>query len=314
MLLRSNKFFLIFLLILISLWRITLGDWEIPLTDVIRYLFSDSNSTSTEIIVIKSVRLPRLLCSITTGALLSVSGVIFQGLLANPLAEPYTLGIAAGAAFGASIGIIFNFMIMPLSFMGALTALFLTALISFHGGNEKIILAGVISNSILSAGVTFLKATAGEKIGSIVLWLMGSFSGAGTKNIFPIMSGLLIIIIPAYILAPYLDAMSLGKNRAAVLGVNENLVRRILLITTSIGISFSVSSFGIIGFVGLVVPHISRSLTGASHRNLIIHSALVGAIVMTLSDGAAQKLNELPVGVLTAMFGGIFFCWILSKK
>ena len=121
-------------------------------------------------------------------------------------------------------------------------------------------------------------------------------------------------MIPAYVFAPILDAMSLGKNHAAVLGINENFMRAALLFTTSIGVSFVVSSFGVIGFVGLVVPHISRILIGSSHRNLILHSFFVGASVMSLADGVAQSLGELPVGVLTALIGGPFFCWILSKR
>lgn len=278
-------------------------------------VLSDAEKFLPQAIVIRSVRLPRLLCALGTGGLLSVAGVVLQGLLANPLAEPYTLGIASGAAFGASVGILYGtFMIMPGAFAGAICALILTGLIAIHGGSNKIILAGVISNAVLSAGVTFLKAIAGDKLGAVVLWLMGSFSGAGARNIYAVYIGLAVTIIPAYILGPVLDAMSLGKNRAAILGVNENFVRMILLASTSMGVAIVVSSFGVIGFVGLVVPHISRILTGASHRNLIIHSFLTGACLLLLADGVAQMTGEIPVGVITALTGGPFFCWVLSRR
>ena len=245
---------------------------------------------------------------------MSVAGVVLQGLLANPLAEPYTLGIASGAAFGASLGIMAgSFMITPMAFAGAMLALLLTGLIS-RGGAEKIILAGVISNSILSAGVTFIKSVAGDKLGAVVLWLMGSMSGAGLRDVYATCAGVLLVMIPAWIFAPALDAMSLGQDRAAVLGIDERLTRVILLITTSMGVSLAVSSFGIIGFVGLAVPHISRNLVGASHRKLIFHSFLAGACVLSVADGVAQFLGEIPVGVLTALTGGPFFCWILSKR
>lgn len=294
------------------MFRITFGEWRIPLSEVIRFLWSNDGSPAS--IVIRSVRLPRLVCSIGTGGLLSVAGAVLQGLLANPLAEPYTLGIASGAAFGASLGIMAgSFMITPMAFAGAMLALLLTGLIS-RGGAEKIILAGVISNSILSAGVTFIKSVAGDKLGAVVLWLMGSMSGAGLRDVYATCAGVLLVMIPAWIFAPALDAMSLGQDRAAVLGIDERLTRVILLITTSMGVSLAVSSFGIIGFVGLAVPHISRNLVGASHRKLIFHSFLAGACVLSVADGVAQFLGEIPVGVLTALTGGPFFCWILSKR
>ncbi|MBQ6776539.1 MAG: iron ABC transporter permease [Synergistaceae bacterium] len=308
----KRKNFLFLTLILISIFRITFGEWRIPLSEVIRFLWSNDGSPAS--IVIRSVRLPRLVCSIGTGGLLSVAGAVLQGLLANPLAEPYTLGIASGAAFGASLGIMAgSFMITPMAFAGAMLALLLTGLIS-RGGAEKIILAGVISNSILSAGVTFIKSVAGDKLGAVVLWLMGSMSGAGLRDVYATCAGVLLVMIPAWIFAPALDAMSLGQDRAAVLGIDERLTRVILLITTSMGVSLAVSSFGIIGFVGLAVPHISRNLVGASHRKLIFHSFLAGACVLSVADGVAQFLGEIPVGVLTALTGGPFFCWILSKR
>ncbi len=307
-----NLYVLSALIIIVSIWRITSGEWEIPLSDVIRFLIHGGNEA--EAIVIRSVRLPRLLSSLGTGGLLSVSGVILQGLLANPLAEPYTLGIASGAAFGASIGIITGLFIMPCAFAGAVCALILTCIIAFHGGHERIILAGVISNAILSSGVTFMKSVAGDKLGSIVLWLMGSFSGSGMNDALCVCSGALTVIIAAYIFAPALDAMSLGRDYASVLGVNEKFLRSFMLVITSACVALSVSSFGVIGFVGLVVPHISRGLTGASHRKLIVHAFLMGSLLMCIADGAAQFMGELPAGVITAITGGPFFCYVLAKK
>lgn len=308
----TSKIILLVLIGIVSVWRITSGEWDIPLNDVIRFLIHGGNEA--EAIVIRSVRLPRLLASLGTGGLLSISGVILQGLLANPLAEPYTLGIASGAAFGASLGIISGLMIMPCAFAGSVCALILTCIISFHGGHEKIILAGVISNAFLSAGVTFIKSIAGDKLGSIVMWLMGSFSGSGMNDALYVWLGVFIVIVPAYLFAPVLDAMSLGRDYACILGVNENLIRMFMLVITSLGVSFSVSSFGVIGFVGLVVPHISLGLIGASHRNLILHAFMTGAFLMCLADGAAQMMGELPAGVITAVTGGPFFCYVLAKK
>ena len=279
---------------------------------MIYFLFRDANTP--EAIVIRSVRLPRLLCSLGTGGLLGVAGVVLQGLLANPLAEPYTLGIASGAAFGAALGIMSGaFMTMPGAFIGAVGALVLTGIISRHGGNSKIILAGVISNAVLSAGVTFLKAIAGDRLSAVVLWLMGSFSGAGVPDVWAVYAGVMMVIVPAYVFAPVLDAMSLGRDRAKVLGVNEDAVRWGLLVTCSLGVALCVSSFGVIGFVGLVVPHMARGLVGAGHRRAVLYAFLIGAVLLGLADGIAQRLGELPVGVLTALCGGPFFCWVMTR-
>ncbi len=265
--------------------------------------------------MIRSVRLPRLLCSMGTGGILSVSGVILQGLLANPLAEPYTLGIASGAAFGAAVGILGGtFMVMPCAFGGALVSLLLTGAIAHRGGRERIILAGVISNAVLSAGVTFLKAVSGDKLGAVVLWLMGSFSGAGRNDVWGVTFGAVAVILPAYVLGNALDAMSLGEDRGSVLGVNEKFVRTVLLLSASMGTALCVSSFGVIGFVGLLVPHISRGIVGASHRRSAVNAFVLGGGLMCLADGAAQMLGEIPVGVITALVGGPFFCWVLTER
>ncbi len=274
----------------------------------------ESESLAPQAVVIRSVRLPRLLCSLGTGGLLAVSGLVFQGILANPLAEPYTLGIASGAAFGAALGIMSGVAVMPCAFAGAIFALVLTRGISRSGGSERIILAGVISNAVLSAGVTFLKAIAGDKLGAVVLWLMGSLSGAGMNDAVRVWLSALGVGVSAYAFGPVIDAMSLGRDYASVLGVNEERVRMMLMLIVSLGVSVCVSAFGVIGFVGLVVPHIARKLCGAVHRRTVIHAFLVGACVLGIADGAAQRLGELPVGVITALIGGPFFCRVLMRK
>ena len=309
---QRSKFLSAIILIIISAWRISSGEWDITFSEVIRFLLTDSDCPAS--VVIRLVRLPRLLCSIFAGGILSVSGVILQGLLSNPLAEPYTLGIASGSAFGAAIGILGgSFAVMPCAFCGAVGALLLTGAIAGNGGRERLILAGVISNAVLSAGVTFMKSIAGEKIGAVVLWLMGSFAGASWRDVWAVICGAVIILTPAYVMGNALDVMSLGGERASVLGVNEKFVRVVLLVCSSVGVAFCVSSFGVIGFVGLIVPHISRGLVGANHRRVTVNAFMIGAVIMTLADGLAQRLGEIPAGVVTALTGGPFFCYVFAK-
>lgn len=316
--LTRQKIFLLSGITIISIWRITSGEWDIPLHEVIHYLsplLSKSELNSPQAIVIRSVRLPRLLCSLGTGGLLAVSGAVFQGILANPLAEPYTLGIASGAAFGAALGIMTGkFFVMPCAFAGAIISLMMTLIISRNGGSEKIILAGVISNAVLSSGVTFLKAIAGEKLSAVVMWLMGSLSGSGPSDSLMICIAAMGVLACAYVYAPIIDAMSLGKYYASTFGINEDRIRIFLMAIISLGVSVCVSSFGVIGFVGLAVPHISRKFSGAVHRKLVMHSFMTGAFLLSLADGVAQMMGELPVGVITALTGGIFFCRVLARK
>ncbi|MCR5347722.1 MAG: iron ABC transporter permease, partial [Fretibacterium sp.] len=289
-----------------AVWRITLGEWAIPLPRVVYLLspwLSGAEQTSAEALVVRSVRLPRLLSAVGAGGLLSVAGAVLQGLLANPLAEPYTLGIAAGAAFGGALGLLFSAMIVtPAAFAGALAALGVVSLIAWRsggmgplsGGGTQLILAGIVSNAVLSAGVTFLKAIADDKLGAIVLWLMGSLSGAGMSSAAAVWGASLLVLAPALVCAPLLDALSLGEGHGALLGVDEGRVRALLLLTTSLGVAAVVSAFGIIGFVGLVVPHLLRISVGPGHRTLLPLSFLAGGCLLAVADGVAQSLGELP--------------------
>ena len=313
---------LIILLLIIAVWRISKGDWDIEFVRVLHLLspwLDEAERFSPEALVIRSVRLPRLFAAVATGGLLSISGAVLQGLLSNPLAEPYTLGIAAGAAFGGAIGLLFgtsSFIVTPAAFIGAMASLACVGFIAWRsrGGSSQLVLAGIVANAVLSAGVTFLKAIADDKLGAIVLWLMGGFSGANFNSALAVWGALLLVLIFAFAYAPMLDAMSLGQERGAALGIDETKIRVILLIVTSLGIAAAVSSFGIIGFVGLVIPHLLRIFTGPAHRPLLLLSCLAGGVLLAGADGAAQNLGELPVGVLTALIGGPFFCWLLIRR
>ena len=303
-----------------AVWRLALGEWDIPLSRVAALLrpgLPEAERTLPEALIVRTVRLPRLLAAVGTGGLLAVSGAVLQGLLSNPLAEPYTLGIAAGAAFGGACGLIFNSaLVTPMAFAGAVAALWLVGLIAWRsgGGGAHLVLAGVIANAVLSAGVTFLKAVADDRLGAIVLWLMGSFSGAGPEGAAAVWAAAALVLLPAWACGPMLDAVSLGEGRGAMLGVDEAKLRRLLLCAASLGTAAAVSRFGIVGFVGLVVPHLVRLTVGPAHRPLSLLCFLAGGTLLAAADGFAQRRGELPVGVLTALIGGPFFCWLLMRR
>ncbi|MEG1602175.1 MAG: iron ABC transporter permease [Cloacibacillus sp.] len=311
---------LLALLAAAALWRIGAGEWEIPAGRVAALLspfLDEASRASPEALVVRAVRLPRFLASVAAGGLLAVSGVVLQGILANPLAEPYTLGIAAGAAFGGALGFFFGAgAVTPMAFAGALAALWMVSMIAMRsgGGAAYIVLAGIITNAVLSAGVTFLKAIADDRLSAIVLWLMGSLSGASPAAAWSAWAAAALLFVPAFVWARHIDAVSMGEGQGELLGINERRLRLVMLTLASLSTAVAVSFFGIIGFVGLVVPHLMRSVIGPATRPLLVLSFLGGALLLSVADGAAQQMGELPVGVITALIGGPFFCWILTSR
>lgn len=305
-------------LVFVVLWRLTYGEMNIPAREVFALLLAgEGGGDLSRLIVVRDVRLPRLLSSLGVGASLAVSGVVLQGILQNPLAEPYTLGIASGAAFGAALVFSFGaFAVVPAAFLGAVLSLAAVHLLARYagGGRVQIVLAGVIVSSFLSACVTFLKAISGERLNAIVLWLMGGFAGAPPAAPLVVWAFAAAAFALSWLYGRQLDAISLGGNAGSLLGVDERRLGGVLLCAVSLSAAASVSYFGIIGFVGLVVPHLLRMLIGSLHRPLLFCSFLGGAVLMAAADGAAQMCGELPVGVITALLGAPCFCWIMVRQ
>ncbi len=276
-------------------------------------------------VVVMDVRLPRILTAAIVGGGLALSGCVFQGLLLNPLADPYTLGVSAGAAFGAAVALLLNLsaiggVSIPLfAFTGAILTLLLVLYLSSTGGglsSNNLILSGIIVASILSAGISFLKYIADEQVAVIIFWLMGSFGSRTWAD-----AGLVLFFVTAgfavfLFYARDLNLLSLGNRTAASLGVNTRRVMIILLVTASLVTAICVSVSGIIGFVGLLVPHMMRSLTGPDNRKLLPASLLAGAILLLTADTVTRAVlpHEIPIGVLTALIGGPFFCYIFRRK
>lgn len=302
-------------LLAVFLIRLTAGEMNLYPGDVFKSVFRPESQSLQVNLVVRQIRLPRILASMGGGASLALSGVILQALLSNPLAEPYTLGIASGAAFGASVAILLGWYVHIAAFSGAMAALGLVCLLAWRSGGStaNTVLAGIVVGSSLSAGVTLAKALAGEKVGGIVVWLMGSFTGASWGAVLFVWIGLVLMSM-AWWVSPDLDALSLGGSNPSVLGVDEKKLRALLLSSAALATSSVVSSFGIIGFVGLVVPHLMRMSVGASHRSLIPLALLAGGFLLSVADGFARELGELPVGVITSLVGGPFFCWILIRE
>lgn len=275
--------------------------------------------------VIWDVRLPRILTAAVVGCGLSVSGVVFQGILLNPLADPYTLGVSAGAAFGASIALLLEIPLLGLyavpvfAFAGSLlTLLFVLSISSFEGriASNNLILSGIIVATILSAGISFIKYVADEQVSVIIFWLLGSFNSRTWTDVFLTFG--MVVLGGGFCLyfARDLNVMALGDRVAMSLGVHADRTRTALLVVASLVASVCVAVSGIIGFVGLVIPHLMRFVVGSDNRILIPTSALLGGILLLFADTVTRAVlpHEIPIGVLTAIIGGPVFCYIFRKN
>ncbi|CAN2046808.1 iron complex transport system permease protein [Candidatus Magnetomoraceae bacterium gMMP-13] len=314
-----------------------MGYISIPFFDVVKIVIAKITGHQSLIrefdevfpVVVIDVRLPRILAAAIVGGGLAVSGAVFQGILLNPLADPYTLGVSAGAAFGASLAIILNisfmggFSIPFFAFTGAvITLAFVIYLSSANGissgrlSSNNLILSGIIVAAILSAGISFLKYVADEQVAIIIFWLMGSFGSMTWANVLLTFIFVLTGCCCFIYFSRDLNVIALGDKTASSLGVDTGRVKLILLITASMVAAICVSVSGIIGFVGLLVPHITRSITGPDNRKLIPVSLLFGAVLLLCADTVTRAVLpvEIPIGVLTALIGGPFFCYIFRKR
>jgi iron complex transport system permease protein len=319
------------LLILVILFSVTVGSVKVRPSRSITILLQSilglkGGGTETEQAIILSLRFPRALLAGLVGAGLSVSGAIFQALLKNPLADPYILGVSSGAAVGAIVAILMGLSTLsfglPLaSFIGAL----LTILAVFYFGRQEgkihpntLLLAGVIIGSFLSALIMFfISVSQKEELHTIIFWLMGDFSFSNYQTIRIIFPYILLSFLFLYSRARQLNLILSGEEDALQLGVNVENLRLISYLSASLITAASVSVCGLIGFVGLIVPHSVRLIFGPDHRLLIPSSALVGASFLIASDTLARTLLapiELPVGVITATFGGPFFIYLLKTR
>jgi iron complex transport system permease protein len=283
--------------------------------------------SSQENLIIFSVRLPRIIFAGIVGASLSLGGVVFQALLRNPLADPYVLGISGGSALGAIIGILigassFYLGVPLLAFLGALATVFLVFIVS--GGNRgtlldnSLLLSGVVVNAFFSAAILFFLSIANSmELHSITFWLMGDLSRASVKEIGVAALCLLIVFVLLYRQALKLNLIVQGEETALQLGINVESTRQWILIVTSLITAVAVSLSGIIGFVGIMVPHMMRLVFGSDHRLLMPASVLFGAAFLVAADTVARVVvapAELPVGVITALCGAPYFIFLLKRK
>lgn len=316
---------------------IGVGSVSLPVGDIVRILVhrlpwigemvTPDWSVASEQIVLQ-VRLPRVLLGLLVGSTLAVAGAAFQGVLRNPLADPFTLGVSSGAAVGAAVLIFFGwqfsligvFTLPMVAFLAGAATLWIVMWLAKENGKipiEGLILSGVVMESFLGAVVSFLTAMSKQTVNEILYWTMGSLSLRGWSYTAILLPYLLLGLLFLWSRAQSLNLLALGERQAAHSGLHVEQTKLMVLLVATLMAAAAVSVSGVIGFVGLVVPHMIRLITGPDYRVLIPLSALGGGIFVMWSDLAARYLlapTEIPLGIVTAFVGAPFFAYLLYRN
>lgn len=329
---RRSRTFLVYLLpIALLIGSLFVGRYQTPVSVVVEesmkafsYLFFGTPaSVSTHYTVLFNVRLPRILAALLVGAALSVAGASFQGIFRNPLVSPYILGVGAGAGFGACLAILLwnsYLFIQLMAFAFGLLAMFLAISMgkaSKGTGTLVLVLSGMIVGSVFTALTSLVKYVADpyDELPAIVFWLMGSLADVRYDDLLyillPIFAGALVL----FLLRWRINILSLGDEEAKALGINVEKMRLIIIVCATLMTSAAVSISGVIGWVGLVVPHISRMIVGSNYSRLLPMSMVIGASFMLLVDDLSRTIaaTEIPLGILTSLVGAPLFAYLLRR-
>jgi iron complex transport system permease protein len=344
---RTSRWKLILILLILALIAtvivsLNVGYAQISFTEILTILGKQipflNSLTGSSLVkpadegIILQIRLPRIFAGVLVGAALAASGALYQGVFKNPMADSYVLGVSAGAAVGASLSIIFGVssivfglrLVQIAAFLGALFAMFLVYNISRVGSRVPVatlLLCGIAVNFFLFALVGLMEVIAGDELHAIVFWLVGGFSNVLWKDIWAVLPFILFGIVAAYFYARDLNLLAMGEDTAQHLGVNVERAKQRILVLASLITGAAVSISGLIGFVGLMIPHVTRLVIGPDHRILFPTSAIIGAIFLVVCDDLARVVAtpfastlELPVGIITMLFGAPFFILLFKKK
>ena len=315
---------LVVLLIAFSL-GLSIGPTKSGIRSVFSALFSTAESDSVLHSIVWRIRFPRVLLATIVGATLSLGGLVFQALLRNPLAEPFILGISGGSAIGAIIGILLGLSRFPgicfTAFLGSLGTLGLILVMSTGKSilrKDALLLSGVMVNAFCSAIIMFLVSiTQDARLHNIIFWLMGDLSAADLPQVVILGAILIPCFILVFVFSHSMNLLLMGKDMARTMGINIKAVTITLLIVTSFMVSATVSFSGLVGFVGLVIPHLLRLVLGPDHRFLVPACLFGGAAYLVLCDLLARTLpqqGEMPAGVITALIGAPLFIILLKKS
>ena len=312
------------LLGVVTVVALSVGSVSIPFARVVGAITGTVTLSETERVILLNIRLPRVILAILVGSGLSVAGVVFQALLRNPLAEPYILGISSGGTVGAILAIglslgASNFITPLASFIGSAAVMFLVYSIARRRGQldtNTLLLAGVMIGAFFNAAVLLIIAVFNQELRNAFLWLMGNLSAAGSESLLVVSPPLLVATGILLFHSRNYNLIATGDEAAMQLGVDVTRVKRLSYLIASLITGLVVSVSGVIGFVGLIIPHICRMLFGPDHRLLLPASFLLGASFLIVADILSRVLlapSEIPVGAITAAIGAPIFVYLLRK-
>jgi iron complex transport system permease protein len=312
----------------LALVSMTIGKYPIGLGDLLNtsvgWAWGAAPSDQTVTIVIWNVRFPRILAAIGIGAALAAAGATFQGLFRNPLVSPDILGVSSGASLGAVLGIFLSLPVIAIqatSFAGGLLAVgavyAIGSAIRHRDPVLTLVLAGVAVGALVGAAISLIKILADpyDQLPAITYWLLGSLSAVTRGDVLSILPALVLGMVPLALFRWRINLMTLGEEEAKTLGVDTRRLRLILIGSATLITAASVSISGVIGWIGLVIPHIARMLVGPDFRRLLPASMMLGAAFLLLVDILARTIAqiEVPLGILTAALGAPFFIWLLAS-
>lgn len=316
------------ILFMAALISISIGHYSFNPMDVLSSIWNGitgqvSEDPSMDLVLV-NIRLPRLIAALVVGSALSLAGAVYQGIFRNPLVSPDLLGVSNGACVGASIAIIFGlglvlqqFMAFVFGILAVLIAISIPKLVK-NKSNLMLVLAGIITSGFFSSIMALIKFTADEEsqLSSIVYWQMGSLSRIGHQDLLYTVPVVIICMIVLLALAWRLNIISLGEIEAQTLGINVSRLRTLLIICASCLTASTVSISGTIGWIGLIIPHLSRLLVGSDHRKQLPITILLGCTFLLIIDTMCRTLTSLdiPLSVLTGLIGAPFYAWLLWKQ
>lgn len=329
---RSGHGLLIILLAVLAalmLLSLCLGRYAVPLREVLRILLSrftpvEQTWEAGMSAAVLNIRPPRILLAALVGACLSIAGVSYQGIFRNAMAAPDFLGASSGAAFGAALAILLGLSSAGIAVCAFCFSLLTVALVFFVAQRApgkraaNLILAGIMVSSLFSAGTSYIKLVAdpSSKLPEITYWLMGSFSGKTWHDMRFALPFMLLGTVPLFLLRWRMNLLTMGDDEARAMGVDANRLRLLVVVCATLVTAASVSVSGVIGWVGLVIPHMARRLSGNDYRKLLPTTLLLGAIFLLAVDNLCRNLLavEIPIGILTSFFGAPFFLALMLKK
>ena len=327
---------------LVSLFFLSfvLGRFDVPLLQVVKIVVSSilewfgkllgvdlalpRTWTDQQAAVVLNIRMPRIALACLVGACLATSGTAYQSVFQNPMAAPDILGASSGACFGAALAILLGLSSAQITLVAFVSSLVTVALVYIIGKRARgtqvvnILLAGVMVSSLFSAGTSYIKLVAdpNNQLPAITYWLMGSLSGARESDVAFVIWPILIGLVPLLLLRWRINLLTLGEEEASAMGINTTALRLVVILCATFLTASAVSVSGMIGWVGLVIPHLSRKLVGNDCRYLLPSSVIFGAIFLLLVDNVSRNLlaTEIPIGILTAVIGAPFFIYLMTRK